>query len=371
MNVEGILRGTPILTAGLLFSMLVFLLLKRRVSTWTEIFFELSILCLGLFALDDFLCYNSEDPRLVLFAARLGLSELNLAVLFLVFFTISFRRSPNRRWLVLLPMSVIVLMVTWMPGMSDVVRTPWGWGVVSQPESLAVFDAYVCFYFMAGCVHTYAASKRIGLNDKSLARKTLWLTLSLAIYVGMAFAADIFVGDARASPFPVFSIALVLPVSAMMPLTFPETWERWVKALKSYEGRRYEVMAVNLMREDGTLIGSKSLFSTKSFDIEKLSRTLAVIQSYVKTSFPASSGDSLRTIDHGDTRILIEKGNFTFIALVLKGKENEFLRRQMRDALASFESWSGQGTTGGVSADGNKKGAIKALDMFFAKESLF
>jgi len=163
----------------------------------------------------------------------------------------------------------------------------------------------------------------------------------------------------------------VLPVSAMMPLIFPETWDRWLKALRSYEGRRYEVMAVNLMREDGTLIGSKSLFSTKSFDIEKLSRTLAVIQSYVKTSFPASSGDSLRTIDHGDTRILIEKGNFSFIALVLKGKENEFLRRQMRDALASFESWSGQGAPGGVSADGSKKGAIKALDMFFAKESLF
>jgi len=371
MNIEGILRGMPILTAGLLFSMLVFLLLKRRVNTWTEVFFGLSIVCLGFFALDDFVCYNSEDPLLVLFASRLGLSELNLAILFLVCFTISFRRSPNRRWLVLLPMSVIVLVVTWMPGMSDVVRTPWGWGLVSTPESLAVFDAYAFFYFMAGCAHIYAASKRLSLNDKSLARKTSWLMLSFAIYIGMAFAADIVVGDAHVSPFPIFSIALVLPVSAMMPLIFPETWDRWLKALRSYEGRRYEVMAVNLMREDGTLIGSKSLFSTKSFDIEKLSRTLAVIQSYVKTSFPASSGDSLRTIDHGDTRILIEKGNFSFIALVLKGKENEFLRRQMRDALASFESWSGQGAPGGVSADGSKKGAIKALDMFFAKESLF
>jgi hypothetical protein len=371
MNLGEIVRGIPILVAVLYFSMLAVLLLKRRVNTWTEIFFELSIVCLGIFALTDFLCYNSDDSTLVLFAGRIGMSVLNLAMLSLVFFSVSFRRNPNRRWLTLLPMSAAVLIVTWIPTMSDVVGTYWGWGLVSRMEYKIAFDIYACFYFLAAGVHVFAASRRISLANESLARKTSWLMLSFAFFVGTAVAVALIAGNARPPPFPAYSISLIMPALATMPLIFPETWGRWVKALKSFEGRRYEVMAVNLMREDGTLIGSKSLFSAKSFDFEKLSKTLAVIQSYVKTSFPASSSDSLRAIDHGDTRILIEKGNYAFIALVLKGKENEFLRRQMRDALASFESWSGPEALAGVGADGNKKGAIKALDMFFAKESLF
>jgi len=371
VNLGDIVRGIPILVAVLYFSMLAILLLKRRVSTWTEIFFELSIVCLGIFALTDFLCYNSDDPALVLFAGRIGMSTLNLAMLCLVFFSTSFRRNPNKRWLTLLPLSAAVLLVTWIPTMNSVVGTYWGWGLVSKPEYQIAFDAYAFFYFAAAGVHVFTASRRISLANEYLARKTSWLMLSFAFFVGTALVVTLFAGSTRPPPFPAYSTALIMPALATAPLIFPETWERWVKALKSFEGRRYEVMAVNLMREDGTLIGSKSLFSAKSFDVEKLSKTLAVIQSYVKTSFPASSSDSLRAIDHGDTRILIEKGNTTFIALVLKGKENEFLRRQMRDALASFESWSGPGASTGVGAEGDAKGAVKALDMFFAKESLF
>jgi hypothetical protein len=355
MNLGEIVRGIPILVAALYFSLLAILLFKRRVKTWTEVFFELSTACLGVFALADFLTYNSDDPTFVLFAGRIGMSALGLAMLSLVLFSVSFRSNPNRRWL---------------PSMIAVVGTYWGWGLVLTQEYQVAFNAYAYFYFLAAGVHLSSATRRMSPTNESLARKTSWLMLSFAFFVGTAVIVALIAGD-RPPPFPAYSTALIMPALATMPLVFPETWERWVKALKSFEGRRYEVMAVNLMREDGTLIGSKSLFSTKSFDIEKLSKTLAVIQNYVKTSFPASSGDTLRAIDHGDTRILIEKGNTAFIALVLKGRENEFLRRQMRDALANFESWSGPGAPVHVGDDGTTNVATRALDMFFAKESLF
>jgi len=371
MNLGEAVRGIPILVAALYFSLLAILLLKRRVKTWTEVFFELSIVCLGVFTLADFLCYNSDDPAYVLLAGKIGMSALNLAMLSLVFFSVSLRRNPNRRWLTLVPMSAAILVATWFPPFINVVGTYWGWGLVLRLEYQIVFDSYACFYFVAAGVHLFAASRRMSSANQVLARRTLWLMLSFAFFVGTAVVVALVAGNARPPPFPAYSTALIMPAIATMPLIFPETWEHWVKAMKSLEGRRYEVMAVNLMREDGSLIGSKSLFSAKSFDVEKLSMTLAVIQSYVKTSFPASSGDSLRTIDHGDTRILIEKGNSAFIALVLKGKENDFLRRQMKDALASYESWTDPGAPTGTIKDASRMGAIKALDMFFAKESLF
>ena len=370
MNIGEIVRGIPVLVAVLYFSLLAILLFKRRTRTWTEIFFELSIAFLGIFTLADFFTYTSDDQNSVLLAGRIGMTALTLAMLSLAFFSVSFRRNPNRKWLSLAPMTAAIITATWVPSMITVVGTYWGWGLVLRQEYQVAFNAYAYFYFLAAGVHLSAASRRMSPTDKSLARKTWWLMLSFTFFIGTAVIVALYAGG-KPPPFPAYSTALIMPALATMPLIFPETWERWVRALKSYEGRRYEVMAVNLMREDGTLIGSKSLSSARSFDVEKLSKTLAVIQNYVKTSFPASSGDSLRAIDHGDTRILIEKGNSAFIALVLKGKENDFLRRQMKDALASYEATGTSGPQIDVGAEGSTKGAIKALDMFFAKESMF
>jgi hypothetical protein len=78
----------------------------------------------------------------------------------------------------------------------------------------------------------------------------------------------------------------------------------------------------------------------------------------MRTSFPILKGTSLRTIEHGDYRILIERGRYCYLTVVLVGEENDLLRRQMRDALLEFESlnqkilmrWKGV-TTDAVGAD--------------------
>ena len=63
-----------------------------------------------------------------------------------------------------------------------------------------------------------------------------------------------------------------------------------------------------------------------------------VIQNFMRTSFPFLSGSSLKTIEHGDLRIIVERGKLCYLTVVLQGEENDLLRRQMRDEVLAFES---------------------------------
>ena len=61
----------------------------------------------------------------------------------------------------------------------------------------------------------------------------------------------------------------------------------------------------------------------------------------MRTSFPILAGKSLKTIEHGDLKILIERGHYCYLAIILTGEENDLLRRQIRDELLAFEQING------------------------------
>jgi len=92
-----------------------------------------------------------------------------------------------------------------------------------------------------------------------------------------------------------------------------------------------------LVYEDGTLISSYAKEAGTSIDQDLFSATLDVIQNFMRTSFPILKGTSLRTIEHGDLRIIIERGRRCYLTVVLEGEENDLLRRQMRDEVLTFE----------------------------------
>ncbi len=105
-------------------------------------------------------------------------------------------------------------------------------------------------------------------------------------------------------------------------------------------GRRTErgaVKAAYLILLDGTLV-AKVGTTTSPLDDDLFSATLDVIQNFMRTSFPFLKGTFLRTIEHGNLRILIERGRYSYLTLLIEGLEESGFRNRMRQELQEFET---------------------------------
>ena len=371
MNIETVARNFPMVTAVLLYALVFMQVGRRRTRSWTEMFFVLSMFSGGTFALFEFLYYKVDSPELAVLANQSAFTALDFAILFLILFTVSFRRRANRRWLFLVPLPLVVLYLVWTWMVEGVALRPWGWVVEINAGFILPWIVYSLLYAFGGTVHIYKAYTILQGQSKALALRTFGLLLSFIFYILAGIIVVGLAGAAAPQVIPIFSILMFIPSLATIPIVFPGIWEKWVAAVRSQERRRHEVMGVTLMYEDGTLIGTKSMFSSGGLDLEVLSKTLALIQHFVKTSFPGLSGDSLRALDHEGLRIVIEKGEHTCLALILKGRENDFLRRQMKDALEAFESKNDFRLVNGLGTTPELRDTARTLDTFFAKESMF
>jgi hypothetical protein len=72
-------------------------------------------------------------------------------------------------------------------------------------------------------------------------------------------------------------------------------------------------------------------------DADSFSATLDVIQNFMRTSFPTLRGKWLQSIRHGDYTLVMERGRYAYVTLVLGGQENDQLRRQVIHHLEGFE----------------------------------
>ena len=143
-----------------------------------------------------------------------------------------------------------------------------------------------------------------------------------------------------------------------------DTARRWGRG-------RYSIEAVYLMYADGTLIGSKFAGSQDGADSDLFLATLDTIQNFMRVSFPAAGGKWLRVLEQGDVRIVIERGALASLVLVVKGEEDEFLRRQMKETLGAYETLNRDilAKWKGVARDAT--GTERFLDLFFARETFF
>ena len=74
--------------------------------------------------------------------------------------------------------------------------------------------------------------------------------------------------------------------------------------------------------KSGILISHVSSTQNLSSDADLISGMLTAIKDFVADSFKNDSGDqNLNEIQYGDSRIILERGRFTYLALVVKGSE--------------------------------------------------
>lgn len=114
--------------------------------------------------------------------------------------------------------------------------------------------------------------------------------------------------------------------------------------------RRYaSVDEVFVVYEDGRLIAHETRRLKPGMDDEVLSSMLVAIQSFVKDSFKDENVTTLKRLDFGEKKILIEKGDRVYLAGVLHGRHAGKVPQKMfrvledieRDFGPAFTEWDG------------------------------
>jgi len=104
-----------------------------------------------------------------------------------------------------------------------------------------------------------------------------------------------------------------------------------------------------LMHNNGCLVAHATRRLKPSMDVDILGSMLVAIQDFVKDAFKDEAKFTLRNISFGDKNVVINKGQWVILAVVLKGKANKYLHNKIRDTIEEIEGkykdvlshWSG------------------------------
>ena len=96
----------------------------------------------------------------------------------------------------------------------------------------------------------------------------------------------------------------------------------------------YRIEELYLIYNDGRLITGQALKET-AIDQDIMGSMLTAINDFVQDSFHAAG--ELGSIDYGDNRVMIERGEQVVLAVVIYGEETRELRSQVANALRQVE----------------------------------
>ncbi len=329
----------PLGSAAVWWGLALYQVYRDRYRTWTEAFFLAACLFIGAYPITDVLFFTVPGEPQATLAALLGFSLLTLAVAFLFLFALVFYTRMRRSYfLTLLPATGMIALV-WAGLVKDVT----GLVTADSPPWIGIWNTTVFGVWLLGAV-IYAALaayflmktyREVGQQSKSLRRRMLGLLAATLITVGLGSLNGLR-GFTGWQFLPLFSTALVIPGVVSVVTLSPLTKDRFSVAVRRWKARQYDIQAAFLIFTDGTLIGSKVRPGEKVIDQDLFGATLDVIQNFMRTSFPTLRG-SLSEIKHGDYTLVMERGRYAYLTLILRGAGNDQLRRHMRDVLLEYE----------------------------------
>ncbi len=331
---------SPLLGAVAWLAVAAYLLSQRRFRTWTEVFFIGLCVATGAYGLSDAVFFNMTTGAAARIAATASLASLSFAALFIFLYGVTlYRRFRGALLAAIVPVGffVVTLYETMFNGFEPlsgrgppfvpVYNLTWlyPWLVL-----LAVLVAGGLY----GVLRTYLEVRRLSPKVARRIGVTL-LGLVLASLVGAATNAYLAM---TGNPIPpLFSTALAVPGVIIFYAVTPNAFVRLNAAILRRKAAQYDIKGAFLTFSDGTLIGSKLVPEERMIDADSFSATLDVIQNFMRTSFPTLRGKWLKSIRHGDYTLVMERGRYTFLTLVLGGEENDQLRRRIIEALTRFE----------------------------------
>ena len=337
----------PLAAVGVWWGLSLYQVYRDRYRTWTEVFFLAGTLFVGAYALSDVFFFTAPTQAQAAAYALLSFSFLTLAVYFIFLFALVFyTRMRNAYAFTLVPVIglIALLWIGLIPSLDaiaplDPVVAP----ALPVPPWLGSWDKTVFLVWVLGSMgfgilaayfllRTY---REVADHTPKLRRRMLGLLLStvLAVLLG---GTNVFRSITGWQILPLFSTGLVLPGVVSILTLSPMSTERFSVAVRRWKASQYDIKAAFMIFSDGTLIGAKVRPGEKVIDQDLFGATLDVIQNFMRTSFPTFRG-SLNTIKIGDNTLVVERGHYAYLTVVLQGEGNDQLRRHMRDLLLGFE----------------------------------
>jgi len=339
----------------------------------------------GLYAVSDWLFFNADParPDLAVVAAQASLGSLTLAAVFLLLFTAVYLDRMRRSLWGLAGVAGVVLIV----GALSIERVdPPNASVplyhaVFRPLLFGIFLVYLVIYAGLSNWNLYRLYRIVRESSPTLGRRAagLLVTFSLSLFFGVVTNGLIGIAQTSGLPPPLaelahtpppFSTLLGLVAGSAYYTIYPVGRQRISEAIRLFQARRYSIKAVFLTYGDGTLIGSKVRPGEKVVDEDLFGATLDVIQNFMRTSFPILRGKSLSAITHGSYTLVMERGRYAYITVVLEGEESDQLRRQMRDLLLDFEAENREVLVKWQGVPSDAKGTEEMLTEFFIESPL-
>ena len=337
MALLDILKLLPIISAIIWFSLATLQVYRDRIQTWTEAFFLGACFFTGLYALSDLFFFNAPTAEVAAGFAMLSLSSLTFAPVFFFLFTEVYVRRMRRVYLALFVVPIVLLPIIWSVMVQGVDQVGGLYFGNFEPIPFAVWLVVIVVFASAGIANLARIYRAVSEHSAQLGRRTLRLSITFIVIFFLGLLTNGLWGVLKLSFPPPFSTLLAIPGGLAFAALYPGTRERVSEAMRRFKAKRYTIQSGFLVYNDGTLIGSATRGGQAEIDRDLFSATLDVIQNFMRTSFPIFAGKSLKTIEHGDLKILIERGKYCYLSLVLTGEENDLLRRQMRDELTEFE----------------------------------
>lgn len=331
----------PLATVGVWGGLAAYQVYRDRYRTWTEAFFLAACIFAGAYALADVIFFTAPTEAVARTAALVSFSVLTLSVLFLFLFAVVFYTHMRRiYWVTTLP-AVGLIALVWF-GLVDHIDNfpgypgpPWIGDWNSATFAIWVLGsigyAVLAAYFL---LRTY---REVAHQTTHLRRRMLGLLLSALLAVVLGGATNALRGFTGSTEFlPLFSTGLALPGVVSFVTLSPLSTERFSVAVRRWKASRYDIKAAFMIFTDGTLIGAKIREGEKVIDQDLFGATLDVIQNFMRTSFPTLRG-SLSAVKQGDYTLVVERGKYAYLTVILQGEENDQLRRHMRDVLLQYE----------------------------------
>jgi hypothetical protein len=332
---------TPLVTAALLLGLVVYQVARDRFRTWTEVFFIAAFFCGGMYALSDFFFFTAAAEEQARIGALAGFSFMTLTALFFMLFgVVYYTRMRRELFLTIIP-AIVLLPFLWANLIERLVPLVPAAGAPPyigewDPFWFNIWTIYVLAYTIVGTWAFYRTYREAELQSTKLKRRMQGILIALVLSVILGASTNVLRGIFKWPVLPLFSTTLALPAAVAWYTLSPLGGERFSTAVRRWKARRYKIKMAFLIYTDGTLVGSEMEPGEKLIDRDLFTATLDVIQNFMRTSFPALRG-SLQSIRHGDYTLVIERGKWTYLVLVIEGQESDQLRRQMRDLLIEYE----------------------------------
>jgi hypothetical protein len=330
----------PVATAGVWLIVVGLQVARYRYSTWTEAFLLCTCACFVAYALGDVGVFWAASAADAWTAEVVGVSALTLAAGFFVLFAAMLQGRPLRDLLlVLVPMASMIVL-----GPVHLAAQPRPTGLDSpaflpayDPVGFAFWAAYVDLYGLTGFVPLYRSFRETQAQVQVSARRASAFVLAAVamIVIWVSWTASVIMLGSGAPPF--FSTLLVLPGIIALIGSLPGTHTGLLASLRKAKAGQYGVQAAFLLHRHGLLIDSSDVRREVGVDADLFGSTVDVIQKFIQTSFPTLGSSGVRSVAFGTRTLLIERGRYTYLLLLLAGQEDEILRWTLRDLLREFE----------------------------------